>query len=72
VAVPETSIDKYNFATAGKHHVRLSGQILPVNPKAISHTMEQTSNFYLGSSILARDRTHIHGALLRRQFVYQS
>lgn len=69
VRMPEASVDKYHFPPRSKHEVRLSWQILPVQPEAVTHAVNHAAYRQLRTHPLAADAAHVftavHGSQLR-------
>ena len=47
VLVPKAAMDEDNFSAPGKHNVRSSGQISPIDTKAIAKPMGYPTNQHL-------------------------
>jgi hypothetical protein len=56
--MPEASVNEDCLLAAWQNDVRLSGQILPVQAKSISHGMQKMPNDHLRSGVLALDGLH--------------
>ena len=57
--VPETAVDKYYFSPRDKHQIRLSWQILPVQPETETHPVNQAAYRQLGKHPLAAYAAHV-------------
>jgi hypothetical protein len=64
VAVPEAAMHEDGEAMPGKHDIRLSGQVLAVQAKAIAKTEESAAHDQFGAGVLASDGLHDPPALL--------
>lgn len=62
VLVPETSVYKYYLASGGKHKVRLSRQVLPVKPVAVSHPVNEAPDGHLRLHVFATYTPHVFAA----------
>jgi hypothetical protein len=62
--VPETTMNKNNFPTAGKDNVRTARQIALVQPVPISSRVQEAAHEEFRPGVLALDR--LHGAAPER------
>lgn len=70
--VPEASVDKYDLTMFWKNEIRFSGQILPVQPKAKSHLVNQRTNDNFRFCVPVANPRHIEATLLTRMNVGQN
>lgn len=69
VRMPEAAVNKDDLAPTGKNKVRLSRQVLAVQPKAVSGAMEQGPDEHLRPRVLAFHRAHDRASRLGRESV---
>jgi hypothetical protein len=63
--VPEAAVNEDHRASARKHEVGLSGQILPVETEAIAQSVDKPPDDQFRGSVLAFHRAHDRAALGR-------
>lgn len=56
--MPETAVNKYDFASCGEHQVRGAGKIFTIQAIAITHSVDVASNHNFQSSVTAAHRSH--------------
>jgi hypothetical protein len=59
MGMPETAVHKYHFPPGGKHQIRFSRQILPMQPEAESHSVHHAAHRQLRKHACAADTAHI-------------
>lgn len=69
VMMPETSVDQYDCAEAGKHYVWMSWEQPRMQPEAVAHAMERGPHDKLWLGMAAPDTRHHRTALGRAQDV---
>ena len=62
VSMPKATMDKNNFSPGGKNQIRLSGQIFPMQPIAVAHGENHTTNRHFRGGIASLDRPHDPGS----------
>jgi hypothetical protein len=67
--VPEASMNKNHSAPSGKNQIRLSWQILPVQPVTVTHSVYKPADHHLRLGIAALDTPHVFGAALRGNLI---
>ena len=67
--MPETAVDKYNFAVSGKNHIRFTRKVFAMKRITITQTMDYRADKYLWTSVLVTDLRHIEGALLLCEYI---
>src|ERR1035438_4118109 len=59
MGVPETSVDKYQFALPAKHDVRFARQVSTMEPIPITKAKNHSSDSHFGGGVLAGDSAHV-------------
>ena len=67
--MPETAVDKDNFAVSGKNHIRFTRKVFAMKRITITQTMDYRADKYLWTSVLVTDLRHIEGALLLCEYI---
>lgn len=62
VPVPKASVHEDNLLPGGEDEIGLAGEILPVEPVAISHAVDETAHHELRLSVFRPDRPHVRAA----------
>jgi hypothetical protein len=58
VPVPKTPVDQHDYAPSGQHHVRLAGEVLPVQPEPVAHSVQRAANLHFRPGVPAGDTAH--------------
>ena len=66
VSVPEAAVNKYDLATGTENDVWFARQVLPVQPVAITHPVQQPPNGQLRLGVSVLNRAHGPTALCGR------
>ena len=69
MGMPETAVNEDHGPELRQRDVGFAGQILAVQPVAIAHPVQSTSNQHLRLRIRAFNRSHVAATLLRRVYV---
>lgn len=56
--MPETAVNKYDFASCREHQIGSAGKVFTIQAIAITHSVDVTSNHDLQSSVSAGHRFH--------------
>ena len=64
--MPEAAVNKYDLATGTEDDVWLARQVLPVQPEAIAHPVQQPPNGQLRRGVSVLNRAHGPTALFGR------
>lgn len=70
--VPETSVDEYDLAPRRKDEVWISGQVFPVQPVAVPHTVHEPAHGHFRLHVLTSNAPHVLAAPLFRNLVGHS
>lgn len=70
MSMPETAMHENHLLFGAKYQVRFSGQVLPVQPEAISERMHEAPNFEFRLHVLTLDPPHILRAAFGGQFIH--
>ena len=62
--MPKTAVNENRLLGPWKNDIRMAGEILTVQPVAVSHTVKQTPDLKLGLHALAPNPPHVLAAAL--------
>ncbi len=62
VAMPEAAVDENDCFVFRQNNIRFAGQRFDVQPKAVTHPMQQAPDDQLRGSIFPADAAHVPGA----------
>ena len=57
--MPKTAVNENRFLGTWENDIRMAGEILTVQPVAVSHTVKQTPDLKLGLHALAPNPPHV-------------
>src|SRR5437762_9045069 len=67
--MPEAAVNENHGFVFRKNDIRATWQLLSMQPKAITHPMQQPSHSHFRRCILSPDPAHIPAPALRRQMI---
>lgn len=70
VTVPETTVHEQRYTVLRQHEIRCSGKVSPVQPEAVSKSMEERPNEQFLPRILVSDTRHNLATFLFREEVH--